>query len=216
MCHDTLLEHLFGADQLPRTVSAENALRWQWRYPSSVPSPVCTASNSLLPPSVPERATFTPEPLDWHRLAGQRRSPPSTDARPRIHGTVLSNGSAGAPLGLLISTSEASLFRLLAFGIWMFPQGSRRAMATVPAYAAHMSTTCLGLANRATCAGEHAAGMECLGQIRIQGGQLVVSWLGGFEAENSTFVSVIGRGLWRSWSLGEEAESLCSLAVSIV
>lgn len=46
---------------------------------------------------VPEWATFTPEPLNWHRLAGQRRSPPSTDARPRIHGTVLSNGSAGAP-----------------------------------------------------------------------------------------------------------------------
>lgn len=74
-------------------------------------------------------------------------------------------------------------------------RGSRRAIAEVPAYTAHMSTTCLGLTRRATCTGEHATGMEYLGQIRIQG-QLVVSTLGGFEAENSTFCpsSVVGFG----------------------
>lgn len=94
-------------------------------------------------------------------------------------------------------------------------RGSRRAIAEVPAYTAHMSTTCLGLASRATCTGEHATGVECLGQIRIQGDQLVVSTLGGFEAENSTFLSVIGRGLWWLWSLRDVGTSGLPLRMSL-
>lgn len=78
-----------------------------------------------------------------------------------------------------------------------------------------MSTTCVGLASRATCAGEHAAGRECLGQIRIQGVQLVVSRLGGFEAENSTFFSVIGRGLWWRWILSDAGTSVLPFLVFV-
>lgn len=58
--------------------------------------------------------------------------------------------------------------------------------------------------------------MECLGHIRIQGVRLVVSRLGGFEAENSAFSSVTGHGLWWRWSLMDVGTSVLPFLVFAV